>query len=115
MRNNHTNQRKKHRRNGTGLTIEEISIMGVEARGRVPWKKREFHEEYFNFSEIEYAYSMSLSGKYLFQDGGMKGKPDYQMIANELNAAYHDGNPVRDRYKVRAALYKYRKKLEGNI
>jgi len=58
---------------------------------------------------------LSRAEIYLFSDGSMKGKPDYQRIAEELNKVYHNGKKTRDRYKVRNALYKYRKKLETRI
>ncbi|MBS3079774.1 hypothetical protein J4218_06645 [Candidatus Pacearchaeota archaeon] len=93
------------------LTMEELSLLGVLGRGRIPWIRRKSFSDRSRLAEREYAYNMSLSNKYSFKDGGMKGKPDYQLIADEINRVYHLGNNVRDRYSVRNALYKYRKKL----
>lgn len=108
-RNNHCNNEKNN--NGNKLDIHEISLLGVEARGQVAWVQRQYLEDRCVLSEIELAYRMSRYSEFLFKEGGMKGKPDYQSIAVELNLLYHNGADVRNRYSVRNALYKYRKNI----
>ncbi len=117
MRNNHKNDypKSKKSRKIDPLDKRAISLIGVAARGRIPWKEREIFEDYCRLSEIEYAYNMSRCDKYFYTEGRMKGYPDYQRIAIEINTVYHNGHYTRDRYAVRNALYKYRKKLEGKL
>jgi hypothetical protein len=92
------------------LDIEEISELGVLGRGQVPWKKRYFTKNYCRMSEVEYAYRLSKCQSYFFEEGGMKGKPDYGRIADEINKKYHSRRKVRDRYKVRCAVWNFRNK-----
>jgi hypothetical protein len=106
QKNNHRN--RKNGRNHEKLDIESVSELGVLARGQIPWVKRELHKRYSKISEVEYAYMLSRAESYRFEDGAMKGRPDYGRIAEEINKEYHRGQMIRDRYTVRNALYRFK-------
>jgi hypothetical protein len=103
----------KNNNHKESLDMKAIALLAVRERGQIPWKPRKSFENYSRISEVEYAYNMARSTKYLFNDGVMNGKPDYQRIACELNKVYHCSKKVRNRYTVRNALYKYKKTLEN--
>jgi hypothetical protein len=103
--------KNSNKKNGQKLDIHEISLLGVYARGRIPWNPRKYLEDRTVLSEIEVAYRMSIFHEFRFKDGGMKGKPDYHRIAEELNRIYHNNSSIRTRYSVRNALYKYKTKF----
>ena len=108
MSKNNNHNRNGNNRNHEKLDIYSISELGVLARGQVPWVKREFNKRYSRLSEVDYAYMLSRAESCRFEDGAMKGKPDYQRIAEEVNRVYHLGHRVRDRYSVRNAVWKFR-------
>jgi hypothetical protein len=57
----------------------------VKARGRTPWKD----------DEKDRALEMSLDSAYQHQKGSPKGRPNYRLMAFDLNTEFHDGKKVR--------------------
>lgn len=91
-----------------GRTTEQMNqdaLKGVIARGCTPWSN----------DEIKYAYSLSQTSQYQWNNGANKGKPNNKKIAETLNETLHDGQLVRTTKAVEVALVRHRKSLEDNV
>lgn len=71
----------------------------LEARGRTAW----------NSSEKELLQKLLDDPTYQHQEGSHAGKPNYELIAIELNIAFHDCEPVRHVNSVRSMRNEFRK------
>jgi|SRR3989344_1737009 len=93
-----THQRRDYKkRKITNLeAISEAGQRGALTRGQIPWKLATPER----LSEKQRAYLLSEEGM------------TYPEIAKILNMEYHDGKNVRDRFKIKKAMYNYRKQLE---
>lgn len=72
------------------------------ARGNTPWADEEIEEisRLGNLPDYQY-----INGKYL-------GKPNYNLIANQLNEKYHSGKRIRDARDIATKVYRVKKQKE---
>jgi|SRR3989344_4216700 len=104
---NSTFQRKVGVHGRTQAKMSEDGRESALARGLIPWQPAKETDTYYAFSEIEYAYRLSMGRD--FQTIG--GLSDNKKISEMLNELFHDNNAVRSSHSVQIALSKYRKKL----
>jgi len=71
------------RRHELGIGVDTEAM--VRGRGRTPWTDE----------EKQYALVLSNNPAYQHQSGQQEGRPDYALIALELNIMFHDCSEVR--------------------
>ncbi len=90
------NASKKRHESGIGVDTDAM----IKARGMTPWSE----------DEKAYALKLSKNAEYQHTSGSQKGKPDYDLIALELNITYHDCKEVRYQNSVASFVRDSRRK-----
>ena len=85
----------------------EASLRGVKALGHIAWVEEKSTEDFYCFSEKEYAYRLSQSPDFQHPSGANQGRPKYQNIAEVLNRLYHNGKTIRNARSVNSTLFLY--------
>jgi hypothetical protein len=97
-----------------GYTPEErkkVSKKAVESRGELPWVEGLDKKGRHYLGEVEYVMHLCEDPAYQHPSGQHQGKPNWRIIAAELNGKYHYGKPVRTPNAVKWQVCKARKKI----
>jgi hypothetical protein len=87
------NKLKRQKKGFCGQTKEERRRAAIAGATAVGWIV-------FTEKEIECATRLCAAPRFCYESGRHKGKPQLELVAQELNKRFHKGHSVRDRHSV---------------
>lgn len=91
------------------------SHLAVSARGKTLWVRKEDSPKGVEYSEREFVFVLSKDPRFQHLgkgSGRRKGAPNWDLITEETNTVYHNGESVRTSNAVKIAAMEYRKGRE---